>query len=657
MTGAEVRICVCGDEATGKSSLIMSLWKDEAIPTFSGTVLPMVTMSLGLDAPISTTIVDTSPLPQDRNTLKREIRKANVILLVYSDHYLPVVLCANKSDLRPDVDVAQVAEEEMMPIMQEFKEIDSCIRASAKEHRNVDEAFYLCQRAVTHPIAPLYDSKEQNLKPAAVEALRRIFFLCDKDQDGILNDEEIAKFQNRCFGKPLNPSELDEIKHTLHKISSDCVTDTGITEKGFILLNRIYAEKGRHETTWAILRTFHYTDSLSLKESFLHPKFEVPPFSSAELSPIGYRFFVDLFLLFDKDNDGGLNQSELSSLFRPTPCLPPPWQQQSTTNNFPSSTVCTENGHITLQGWLAQWSMTTFEDPKTTLEYLAYLGFEAPSSSSLSSSSSSSQSATSQTRTTSSSTTTCALKLTKPRKRRRQRRRTQRVERSVVHAYVLGSPSSGKSSLLDALLSRPFTQTYNPTIKPLKTVNSVELPLGKQIYLILSELGELEPAILENPQKLDNCDVIVYTYDSSNPDSFEYLINLRKNHKALDDLPCVYVALKADLDKTTQRSAVQPDQYTEEMGMPPPIHVSVRWSSVAELFVQIAEAALNPLGNFPRTEPEPVDRSSLYLAAGVTACTACAFLYIWRKASPATFGVGVIGWLRSGWVGGWWGAS
>lgn len=74
---------------------------------------------------------------------------------------LPIVLCANKSDLHPDVDVAQVVEEEMMPIMQEFKEIDSCIRASAKVHHNVDEVFYLCQRAVTHPIAPLYDSKEQ----------------------------------------------------------------------------------------------------------------------------------------------------------------------------------------------------------------------------------------------------------------------------------------------------------------------------------------------------------------------------------------------------------------------------------------------------------------------------------------------------------------
>jgi Ras family protein T1 len=40
---------------------------------------------------------------------------------------------------------------------------------------NVNELFYLCQKAVTHPIAPLFDAKEQNLKPAAVAALQRIF--------------------------------------------------------------------------------------------------------------------------------------------------------------------------------------------------------------------------------------------------------------------------------------------------------------------------------------------------------------------------------------------------------------------------------------------------------------------------------------------------
>lgn len=34
--------------------------------------------------------------------------------------------------------------------------------------------------------------------------------------------------------------------------------------------------------------------------------------------------------------------------------------------------------------------------------------------------------------------------------------------------------------------------------------------------------------------------------------------------------------------------------------------------------VQIAEAALSPNTASPRTEPEPVDRTNMYIAAGVT---------------------------------------
>ncbi len=141
----------------------------------------------------------------------------------------------------------------------------------------------------------------------------------------------------------------------------------------------------------------------------------MPEFCSAELSPAGYRFFVDLFLLFDKDNDGGLNDQELAALFAPTPGLPVSWADGS----FPLSTVRNEAGYVTLQGWLAQWSMTTFVEPKTTLEYLAYLGFE----------------------TTNRGGTTAALKITKSRKRRRK---PGRVERNVVLCYVLGASQSGK---------------------------------------------------------------------------------------------------------------------------------------------------------------------------------------------------------------------
>jgi Ras family protein T1 len=623
-----VRICVCGDEGAGKSSLITSLVKDVFVTNKIQSVLPQITIppSIGTPENVTTTIVDTSALPQERNTLRKEIRKSNVILLVYSDHYsyervalfwmpyfrslgvnVPVVLCANKSDLTTNGNTAQVVEDEMLPVMAEFKEIDSCIRTSAREHHNVNEVFFLCQKAVTHPIAPLFDSKEGNLKPAAVAALKRIFYLSDKDQDGYLNDKEMHDFQAKCFEKPLSADDLDNIKVSISKASPRSDLDKGIDQRGFIHLNKIFAEKGRHETIWIVLRKYHYTDSLSLKDSFLHPKFDIPEYSSAELSPAGYRFFVDLFLLFDKDNDGGLNDSELDALFAPTPGLPPFWLETS----FPSSTVRNEAGYITLQGWLAQWSMTTFVSPTTTLAYLAYLGFE-PSNPR--------------------DSTASALKITKSRKRRR---RPGRVERNVVLCYVLGAASSGKSSLLDAFLNRPFDSLYRPTIKPRTAVNSVELQGGKQCYLILEELGELEPAILENQAKLDACDLICYTYDSSDPDSFSHIVALRTKYPQLDELPSIYTALKADQDKTTQRSEMQPDDYTTSLNMNAPLHVSVTWNSISELFVTLAEAATNPSSAFPKSEEEAPDRTSLYVALGATACAMVAALMIYRRTTNA----------------------
>ncbi|KAL1903357.1 ERMES complex Ca(2+)-binding regulatory GTPase gem1 [Sporothrix stenoceras] len=703
----EVRICVCGDEGTGKSSLIASLVKDVFITNKIQAVLPQITIPPNIGTPenVTTTIVDTSARPQDRTTLRKEIRKCNVILLVYADHYsyervalfwmpyfrslgvnVPVVLCANKSDLAAaatgttaanpatpsggmsasggnspgsDDQLAQVLEEEMVPVMQEFREIDSCIRASAREHRNVNEVFFLCQKAVTHPIAPLFDYKEGNLKPACVAALRRIFYLCDKDQDGYLNDQEMHAFQETAFNKALSPEDLASIKLTLAKaargggadnggrgdtttgsrrgggpargtsstaatgsrpVSSNGsssalgrnaaaasasatasdIVDHGIDLAGFLQLNRIYAEKGRHETIWVILRKFHYTDSLSLADSFLHPRFDIPESASAELSPAGYRFFMDLFLLFDKDNDGGLNDEELAALFAPTPGLPASWVEA----DFPASTVRNEAGHITLQGWLAQWSMTTFLEPKTTLEYLAYLGFEAPGAKGPAAG------------------PTAAFKITKPRKRRR---RPGRVDRNVVLCYIVGAPGAGKSSLLDAFLGRPFDPLHRPTIRPRRAVNSVELEGGKQCYLILEELGELEPAVLENQARLDQCDLLCFAYDSSDPDSFSHLVDLRnRNGHLLDELPAVYAALKADRDKTTQRSEQQPDNYTGTLRMSAPLHVSATWESISELFVSLAEAATTPSLAFPKSEEPAADRTSLYVALGAVACAAAA---------------------------------
>ncbi|EER41373.1 mitochondrial GTPase [Histoplasma capsulatum H143] len=446
---------------------------------------------------------------------------------------VPVVLCANKSDLTPEGNGSQVVEDEMLPVMAEFKEIDSCIRTSSREHRNVNEAFFLCQKAVTHPIAPLFDSKESALKPAADD----------------------MKQYGSYYG------------HSSTRITC--------------LYKKIFSTLGS----------------------------KCPPLPRRNCLPLAIVFLSICSFSQNKDNDGGLNDTELASLFAPTPGLPPSWIEGA----FPCSTVRNETGHITLQGWLAQWSVTTFTSPKTTLEYLAYLGFESSDRGN--------------------PTTTAALKVTKPRKKRQ---RPGRVGRNVVMCYVLGAPASGKSSLLDAFLSRGFSSTYHPTIQSRTAVNTVELPGGKQCYLILDELGELEPALLENKTKLlDQCDVVAYTYDSSDPDSFAYIPMLRDKYPHLAELPSVFVALKADLDRTTQRAEFQPDEYTSRLNMPsPPLHVSVTWDSIQELFVHLAGAAMEPSTAFPRTEDDVEGKWMAWgIAIGAVVCAGAAAVVIWRRAT------------------------
>ncbi|PRT55922.1 Mitochondrial Rho GTPase 1 [Wickerhamiella sorbophila] len=627
-----MRIVVCGDDGVGKSSLITALVKDRFVPHIED-VLPPLFIPRGN---ITVTVVDTSAQLSARNTLKSELRQANVLWLVFSDHYtcerislfwmpflrsigvnLPVILCQNKCDA-DSAEQNDNDDDEVLNIMNEFKEIDSFIRCSAKDKFNVSETFYLCQRAVTYPLAPLFDAKEGQLKPAAVSALRRIFFLCDQDQTEYMTDLEFLQLQFQCFQSSLDQSDIESIHRALLDRSVDpkkplYIPGKGITCDGFVALAQLYAEQGRHETVWGILRHFHYTDSLCLDERYLCPSVDVPTGSHVELSPNGYRFLVDLFTLFDKDDDGGLSPDELDILFAPTPGFPKLW----TDTQFPYSTVRNERGYVTLQGWLAQWSMTAFLNHQTAFAYLAMLGYESKYGA---------------------GKLTSAIRITKAAKPRNPRSKIYRnvcySDRNVFNCFVLGASGSGKSVLLSSFLGRSSSYTYSPTITMQMMVNSVEMPGGKQCYLILEELGELEPAILENPQKLAQCDVLCFCYDSSDPESFSYLTQLREKYRQLDQLPVVYAALKADLDRQQQRTDVQPDRYTTQIGLAAPLHVSAEWpSSLSALFVQLVDAAMRPGPATPQIADMPEEDSvyQVILAIGTTAMAAGVAYLLWRR--------------------------
>jgi mitochondrial Rho GTPase 1 len=160
--------------------------------------------------------------------------------------------------------------------------------------------------------------------------------------------------------------------------------------------------------------------------------------------------------------------------------------------------------------------MTTLLDHKTTLAYLAHLGYpDEPR--------------------------TNALQVTRPRK---IDRRKGKVTRNVFLCYVCGAAGSGKTALLRAFAGKPFTEVYEPTSKMFSVVNSVDID-GSEKHLVVSpclllesvmflnfeqlqEFGsKYEAEVLRNSKKTDLADVIVYVHDSSDTNSFSYISNLR----------------------------------------------------------------------------------------------------------------------------------
>ncbi|KAF9499026.1 mitochondrial Rho GTPase [Pleurotus eryngii] len=640
----DVRILLVGDESVGKSTIVTSLIK-ESFVSHVQHIVPEVTIPPEVTPEnVTTYIVDSGAGPSDKPHLESEIRKAHVICVVYSidnpnsfdriptywlPHFkqlgvnVPVILVGNKIDLRGGEVTNEALEAEILPIMNEFKEVETCVECSAKMPLNVSEVFYFAQKAVLHPTAPLYDSREHVLKSACVNALKRIFKLCDMNKDGILDAAELNEFQRKCFDAPLQSQELEGIKEMVREHAEGGVRDGGLTEAGFLYLHTTFIQRGRLETTWTVLRKFGYGEDLRLAESFLFPKFEVPYDCSVELSPLGYQFFTDIFEVFDKDQDGALKPEELNDLLSTSPGNP--WATQK----FPDTTLSDDAGAVTLQGWLAQWSMATLLDHKTTLAYLAYLGY-------------------------SNEPRTGAMQVTRPRK---TDRRKGKSARNVFLCYVCGAAGSGKTSLLRAFAGKGFTGLYEPTNRVISVVNSVEID-GSQKYLVLQEFGSrYEAETLRNQKKTDLADVIVYVHDSSDTNSFSYISNLRQQY-SLDHIPTLFVATKSDLDLALQRHEVQPDVYCRRLGLQVPVAVSVKTGQMADVFHAICSIAMSPNSSIPGGADRAMSASArlrmyVKLTALVGGCTAGLFMLyrtFIRPGPPGSFNWATpwLGWIFSG---------
>ncbi|XP_054246964.1 mitochondrial Rho GTPase 2 isoform X8 [Indicator indicator] len=535
---------------------------------------------------VPTHIVDYSESEQTEAELQEEISKANVVCMVYDvtkeatiekirskwipmvnggaekGSRIPIILVGNKSDLQvgSSMDV-------ILPIMNQFSEIETCVECSAKNLKNISELFYYAQKAVLHPTAPLYDPEEKQLKPACARALTRIFNLSDQDNNQVLSDEELNYFQKSCFGNPLAAQALEDVKMVVWKNTTDGVQDNGLTLTGFLFLNTLFIQRGRHETTWTILRRFGYDDELELTDDYLHPQFRLPPGCSTELNHLGYQFLQRLFEKHDKDQDGALSPAELQSFFSVFPCVP--WGPEL------SHTVCTtDTGLLSLHGFLCQWTLLAYLDVRRCLECLGYLGYPFLAE----------QDSQAQ-----------ALTVTREKRIDLEKGQTQR---SVFLCKVLGARGAGKSCFLQAFLGRS---------------------------LLLCEVSA--DTTFTKPSDTA-CDVVCFLYDLSDPRSFSYCATVYKQHFVDSQIPCVFVASKTDLPEASQQPTPSPAEFCYKHCLPPPFPFSCHSQGPPSttIYTKLATAA-----TFPHLTAVELGAASFWLRVALgTAVTALVGFTLYR---------------------------
>lgn len=575
-------------------------------------------------------VIDTSTRSENRQSIESLVEGADVILLCYAvdmpdsirnlrvkwlpelrkmNCNVPVVLCGCRMDLAPDQYAFDLQRAQLEELLKEHREIETAIECSAPTLSLVQEVFHFALKAVVHPQYPLYDTINQRLKPRCTQAFRRVFLLCDVDKDNRLNEEEINAFQVKCFNSPLQPDELGSVLDTVVDKLPHGVEDNGLTLAGFLFLNALFMERGGYETTWAVLRTYGYTNELTLTDDLLKGINFDPTGDQVvcrQLSDKAIQFLTAWFQKLDEDGSLALRESEIiAEMDETTPeriWSGPHWNYVLVGNSHP--------GRVTLEGFLCKWKYSMLIEPKATLKQLLYLGWNGGPVSDL-----------------------CSIW-----KRRRHDKRDV-GSRSIIQCMVLGSTGCGKTSLLKGLVGQANSETEDAK-GDYVAVSSISLPSAGDKTLVLQEVGvEAAKKLLKEPvdeSKFDNVDVAAFVFDSSDPKSFHEAqkLVLQVSSASADTLPCVFIAAKKDLTKPKELTE-DIEKVCEELKMRKPIEVSTQSGELNKVYRTLTQIAIKP---GPNDIPETPARKAaiarrvwmrrMLVCAGVIVAAGAASLYV-----------------------------
>lgn len=569
---------------------------------------------------------------------------------------MPVIIAGNKMDLFRTSSTAGMTDEQalarsrqqIVSLMQRFRFVRQCIKCSAKNLLRVDEVFLKAQQAVLYPFTPLYDLDNGRLTADCKRAFTRMFRMYDADNDGLLSDAELDQFHREAFSSPVMDRDFAAWKKVVTRNNPTgevVVRDNKFTIPGFLAIFDVFISQNRLDVVWQALRKFGYDDDLRLDipESMTGLPAHDKTDDNWRLTKEARAFLLDMFNQFDTDHDGKLSGEDLLEIFSilPEPSLPP-WHplrahdvfkgcqgmpkipSYGSTPDSPSGGT-EESVPLAMSQSLSASGITILSSDSVPtvnmgnaqkmtvpLTYLEWMGYWHTMSS------------------ISPSIARAELyqlghveKLNKKESKRRGRRKgagtpIDRTPDSALHSreirvLVLGSPSSGRTDLVNALCglesvessaylkaNDQSTTTYPETTsahvkvrrnvsisKHTKIENGDELVL----HLIFTEFLRMDPeGNATHKRELShflgdegnrNCDLVMLVFDTADDSSLSYVKRIEDSMLA-DDLPRTYAGIQAVAeDSKDDDDSVQPRTvmdtatiHCRELDIEPPLRTS-----------------------------------------------------------------------------------
>uniref|UniRef100_M4BFL6 Mitochondrial Rho GTPase n=1 Tax=Hyaloperonospora arabidopsidis (strain Emoy2) TaxID=559515 RepID=M4BFL6_HYAAE len=550
-----VRIEVLGDEKVGKTSLICSLVSRHFSEKVPSVLLNVQIPAEESDENVVISITDTSSRVSDLMRVTHAVKHSDAILLVYDltrpetfqrlrrwlnfiakNKEIPVVLVANKVDINavtPTSDGTYASQ--VRHLVNTYPFVVSEVECSAKNFTQVAQAFFLAQKAVIYPVAPLYNEKKRQLQPKCLKAIKRIFRLYNRDRSGILSREELNEYQYDCFGVRLVSTEIDTLmEYLLSEVPSGVAPDrSGLLVDGFIYLWWLFIDRNRPESGWQVLRSLGYNNELHLE---IPPeRLQLPPHDedqSAQLTPSAVEFLTHLFRQFDANKDNNIAESEIEAIFSICEEESAPW---TTCSAIPSPllferTVVDGKPTLSLAAWLACWSFVAQENPPKLLETLFYLGYNDK--------------------------LFPAIDFVR---KRSATRHAAKIERDVISCYIFGSPSSGKEHFVRTFAGYKDASCADDEQSIIRSIGAVP-DQDTTKYLFITEA-------LSDDEIESNADVLLLVLNPEDEPSKVFVEELDK--KLPDSIPRVVISYKPKVCKkdvedsekgTTDSSALVPDE-------------------------------------------------------------------------------------------------